>query len=79
MALMRAVFPVYVCAEGDSLAWPVFLSPIVAHACRCFGKQGPSLPPSSSLMRLTLSPVKEEGKFHHRRRCKISRKDVKRQ
>lgn len=61
MALMSAVFPVYVCAGGDSLAWPVFLCSIVAYACRCFGKQGPSLPPSSSLMRSTLSPAKEEG------------------
>ncbi len=66
MALMSAVFPVYVCAESDSFVLlnicPVFLSSIVANtACRCFGRQGPSLPPSSSLMRLTLWPVKEEG------------------
>lgn len=65
MALFSAVFPVYVCAGSDSLdplkICPVFLSSIVANACRCFGRRGPSLPPSSSLMRLTPSPVKEEG------------------
>lgn len=66
MALMSAVFPVYVCAERDSFVLlnfcPVFLSSIVADAaCRCFGRQGPSLPPSSSLTRSTLWPVKGEG------------------
>lgn len=66
MTLISGVFPVHVCAENDSLVLlkicPVFLSPIVPNtACRCFGRQGPWLPPSSSLMRLTLSPVKEEG------------------
>lgn len=41
---------------------PVFLFSIVADAaCRCFGRRGPSLPPSSSLTRLMLSQVKEEG------------------
>lgn len=41
---------------------PVFLFSIVADAARrCFGRRGPSLPPSSSLTRLMLSQVKEEG------------------
>lgn len=60
---------------------PVFLSPIVANACRCFGRRGPSLPPSSSLMRSTLSPVKEEGAVgyfcqHHRKRPMFRRKET---
>lgn len=38
---------------------PVSLSSIVAR--RCLGRRAPSLRPSSSLMRSTLSPVREEG------------------
>lgn len=58
IALMRAVFPARLCTRwacSDSLV----LFP--SSACRCFGRRGPSLLLSSSLMRLMLSPVKEEG------------------
>lgn len=38
-------------------------SPLLSPVCRCFGRRGPSLPPSSSSTRSTLSPVKEEGAY----------------
>lgn len=42
--------------ESLKICFVVFLA-----AGRYLGRRGPSLPPSSSLMRSTLSPVKEEG------------------
>lgn len=38
-------------------------SPLLSPVCRCFGRRGPSLPPSSSSTRSTLWPVKEEGAY----------------
>lgn len=54
---------------------------MLLNTCRCFGRQGPSLHPSSSLMRSMLSPVKEEGTVgyfcqHHRKRPIFRRKET---
>lgn len=58
---INAVFPLRVCdAAGPLQTCPVFLS-IVADTCRCFGRRGPSLPPSSSSTRSTPWPAREEG------------------